>query len=64
LDAALLLEKAKRKQEDLDEIARLAYKAYLEGKGEEAADIYTAWIFGDIDRKEALNKLKQLVARG
>ena len=33
LDATLLLEKARKKQRDLDEIARLAYKAYLEGKG-------------------------------
>ena len=64
LDAALLLEKARKKQRDLDEIACLAYKAYLEGKGEEAADIYTAWIFGDIDKEEALSRLKQLVARG
>ena len=63
MDTTLLLEKARKKQRDIDEVARLAYKAYLEGKGEEAADIYTAWIFGDIDKKEALKRLKQLVAR-
>ena len=61
MDATLLLRKALGKQRELDEIARLAYKAYLEGRGEEAAEIYTAWIMGEISREEALRRLKQLL---
>jgi hypothetical protein len=61
LDAKMLLEKARAKRE-LDEITRLAYKAYLKGKGEEAAEIYTAMMFREISREEALQRLKRLVS--
>ncbi len=61
MDTALLLRRARKRQQELDEIARLAYRAYLEGRGEEAAETYTAWIMGEISREEALRKLRQLV---
>jgi hypothetical protein len=62
LDAKVLLEKTGAKKE-LDEITRLAYRAYLEGKGEEAAEIYTAMMLREISREEALKKLKQLLGK-
>ena len=60
MDAKMLLEKTRARKE-LDEITRLAYRAYLEGRGEEAAEIYTAMMFKEISREEALKKLKQLL---
>lgn len=62
LDAALSLKKALERRQEVDKIAVLAYRLYLEGRGEEAAEVYVSWIMGEISREEALERLERLLA--
>ncbi len=62
MDAALSLKKALERRQEVDTIAVLAYRLYLEGRGEEAAEVYVSWIMGEISREEALERLERLLA--
>ena len=62
MDAALSLKKALEGRQEVDKIAVLAYRLYLEGRGEEAAEVYVSWIVGEISREEALERLERLLA--
>ena len=61
MDAAVLPRAARELREKHNDIARLFYKAHLEGRGDKASMILADWLLGEIDKKEALRKLKQLL---
>ncbi len=61
MDATVLPRAARELREKHNDIARLFYKAHLEGRGDKASMILADWLLGEIDKKEALRKLKQLL---
>jgi len=52
---------ARELREKHNDIARLFYKAHLEGRGDKASEILADWLLGEIDKKEALRKLRKLL---